>query len=219
MGLEPEARRGLRLIVCDAAPLLSLQESDLLEILPLAGRIYIPPAVRAELRTLDPVPEWLEIAVLDTPFEEEARAWVRAGILDSGESEAIALIRQLGADWLLTDDAAYASMARAESPYGDGRASARIVRRNTSRAGACCSGSPPLTVIPSMLALSRITWSARVATSDAWCSKTAGITASTPALATSTRCSPDACGTMPQVRKTCPRWVIGWSRRHARATD
>ncbi len=93
MGLEPEGKRDLRRIVCDTAPLVSLQESDLLDILPLAGQIYVPPAVKAELRTLDPIPEWLKIAALDAPSAQEARAWVQAGILDPGESEAIALVR------------------------------------------------------------------------------------------------------------------------------
>ena len=114
MGLEPEGRQGLRRIVCDTAPLLSLQESDLLDLLPLAGRVYIPPAVEAELRTLDPVPEWLETATLDVPFAEEARAWVQAGLLDPGESQAIALVRQLAADWLLTDDTAARLLAHRE---------------------------------------------------------------------------------------------------------
>ncbi len=114
MGLEPEGRRGLRRVVCDTAPLVSLQESDLLEILHLAGEVYIPPAVEGELRTLDPVPEWMKIAALDAPFAQEARAWVQAGILDPGESEAIALVRQLDADWLLTDDGAARLLAQRE---------------------------------------------------------------------------------------------------------
>ena len=104
----------MRLIVCDTAPLLSLQEADLLEILPLAGRIRVPLAVRAELQTLEPVPEWLEIAALKAPFKLEARGWVQAGILDIGESEAIALARQLNSDWLLTDDSAARLVAQRE---------------------------------------------------------------------------------------------------------
>ncbi len=114
MGLEPEGRRGLRRVVCDTAPLLSLQESGLLEILPLVGQVYIPPAVEAELRTLEPVPEWLKIAGLDSPFAQEARAWVQAGVLGPGESEAIALVRQLEADWLLTDDGTARLLAQRE---------------------------------------------------------------------------------------------------------
>ncbi len=112
MGLEPEARRRLRRIVCDTAPLVSLRQSDLLEILPLAGRIYVPTAVRAELQSFDPLPEWLKIEPLEAPFAREARAWVQAGILDPGESEAIGLVRQLGADWLLTDDSAARLLAQ-----------------------------------------------------------------------------------------------------------
>jgi predicted nucleic acid-binding protein len=36
----------------------------------------------------------------------EALQWQQAGLLDAGEAEAIALARQLSADWLLTDDTA-----------------------------------------------------------------------------------------------------------------
>ncbi len=104
----------MRRIVCDTAPLLSLQEANLLNLLPLAGRLYIPPAVKNELRTFDPIPDWLGTATLSVSFEEEAQAWVRAGLLDVGEAEAIALARQLEADWLLTDDTAARLLARRE---------------------------------------------------------------------------------------------------------
>lgn len=114
MGLESQRRRGLRRIVCDAAPLVSLQEAELLEILPLAGRVSIPPAVESELQTLDHIPEWMEVISLDESFAHEALLWIRAGILDPGESEAIALVRQLDADWLLTDDAAARLVAQRE---------------------------------------------------------------------------------------------------------
>ncbi|MCP3964085.1 MAG: DUF3368 domain-containing protein [bacterium] len=104
----------MRSVVCDTAPLVSLQESELLEILPLAGEVCIPPAVEAELRSLDPLPEWLQITALDTPFAQEARAWAQAGILGPGEAEAIALVRQMAADWLLTDDASARLVAQRE---------------------------------------------------------------------------------------------------------
>jgi len=44
------------------------------------------------------------VDTLITPFGEDAAAWQHAGLLDAGEAEAVALVRQIGADWLLTDD-------------------------------------------------------------------------------------------------------------------
>jgi len=43
---------------------------------------------------------------LDTRHAAEAAAWLQAELLHAGEAEAIALARQIEADWLLTDDAA-----------------------------------------------------------------------------------------------------------------
>jgi predicted nucleic acid-binding protein len=51
-------------------------------------------------------PAWLHMTQLDSEQALEARAWQQAGLLHHGEAEAIALARQLRADWLLTDDAA-----------------------------------------------------------------------------------------------------------------
>jgi predicted nucleic acid-binding protein len=52
------------------------------------------------------VPEWITTDTLAAPYASEAAAWQQAGLLDAGEAEAIALVRQIRADWLLTDDAA-----------------------------------------------------------------------------------------------------------------
>jgi hypothetical protein len=46
------------------------------------------------------------VEVLSTPYDEKAIAWQQAGLLDAGEAEAIALARQVQADWFLTDDTA-----------------------------------------------------------------------------------------------------------------
>ncbi len=43
---------------------------------------------------------------LEELYQTEAAQWQQSGLLDAGEAEAIALARQLSADWLLTDDAA-----------------------------------------------------------------------------------------------------------------
>jgi predicted nucleic acid-binding protein len=76
-----------------------------------AGEITIPPAVRAELINHDSfwdrhMPEWIEPGNLEPRFLESATRWLQAGLLDSGEAEALSLATQLKAHWLLTDDAA-----------------------------------------------------------------------------------------------------------------
>jgi len=46
------------------------------------------------------------VRALTDSHKADAEAWEQAGLLGSGEAEAIALARQVRADWLLTDDAA-----------------------------------------------------------------------------------------------------------------
>jgi len=48
----------------------------------------------------------MTVDTLTASYEDEAIAWQQAGLLDIGEAEAIALARQINAQWLLTDDAA-----------------------------------------------------------------------------------------------------------------
>lgn len=46
------------------------------------------------------------IVPLNATAEADADAWCQAGLVHRGEAQAIELARQLGADYLLTDDAA-----------------------------------------------------------------------------------------------------------------
>jgi predicted nucleic acid-binding protein len=98
-------------IVCDTGPLLHLREAGSLDLLQAAGQVSIPPAVDSELSALDvdwsrERPEWIEVFSLDDSHQNQASGWMRAGLLDPGEAEALALTRQLHAVWLLTDDTA-----------------------------------------------------------------------------------------------------------------
>ena len=111
MGTRTEKGRGMRLVVCDAGPLLHLGEAQERDLLNLTGEIHIPQAVDAELSLLDEEwargrPSWVHVDALISSYLEETVLWHRSGILDLGEAEAIALAQQLDADWLLTDDAA-----------------------------------------------------------------------------------------------------------------
>ena len=95
--------------VSDTGPLLHLTEAHVLEILHRIDSVCAPPQVVTELGYLWPgwqTPAWIKVDQLDEFHAAEADAWVQAELLHPGEAEAIALARQVGADWLLTDDSA-----------------------------------------------------------------------------------------------------------------
>ena len=103
--------------MCDTGPILHLAEADALVLLKHAAPILIPPAVEAELLTLQPNwrterPHWIEVEHLTPRHAEESKGWFAADLLDAGESEAVALARQVRAGWFLSDDAAAALFAR-----------------------------------------------------------------------------------------------------------
>jgi len=107
----------MRRIVCNTGPLLHLGEAGVRDLLSPAGDVHIPIAVDLEMRSCDADwhlnrPAWLHVTQLDSGPALEARSWQQAGLLHYGEAQAIALARQLRADWLLTDDAAARLLAR-----------------------------------------------------------------------------------------------------------
>jgi predicted nucleic acid-binding protein len=96
-------------IVADTGPLLHLSETQSLSLLRLAGDCHIPARVAAEVTGRDPDwrrPSWISRDELVDPYASDAMAWQQAGLLDPGEAEAVALARQIDADWLVSDDAA-----------------------------------------------------------------------------------------------------------------
>lgn len=101
----------MRGVVCDTSVLLHLTEADALPVLMRMGDITVPRAVVTEMTQHSPLwltekPSWIHVHSLTDSFLKEATAWCQAGLLDSGEAEAIALTREINAAWLLTDDAA-----------------------------------------------------------------------------------------------------------------
>jgi predicted nucleic acid-binding protein len=99
----------VRRVVSDTGPLLHLTEAEAMHLLQWVGDLHAPPQVVAEMAYHLPawrVPEWMTIGALVAPHAAEAAAWQQTGLLDAGEAEAIALARQIKADWLLTDDSA-----------------------------------------------------------------------------------------------------------------
>lgn len=98
-------------VVSNTGPLLHLREIGELKLLSHVGILFIPRAVQVEMGYNDPIwlrnrPSWISEHPLIGTAQQEADTWYRAGLLDPGEAEAIALARQLQADWFLTDDSA-----------------------------------------------------------------------------------------------------------------
>jgi len=106
-----ERNENVRRIVSNTGPLLHLGEAQALNLLGQAGEIHVPQAVDVEMRFQaekwpEQRPAWLIVDTLVPPHSTEAELWLEAGLLHAGEAEAIALARQIRADWLVTDDAA-----------------------------------------------------------------------------------------------------------------
>jgi len=96
------------IVVADTSPLNYLILIEQVQVLPtLYGQIVIPPAVQAELLSTDAPaqvrawtahpPAWLEVRSPLPSFRDSV-------VLGAGESDAIALAEQLGADRILMDE-------------------------------------------------------------------------------------------------------------------
>ena len=100
----------MRVIVCDAGPIIHLYEAHCLHLLSRTGDLFLPHRVHQEVQTAIHMdiqwPEWLHVVRLSHNEQSEARMWQTAGGLHAGEAEALVLARQKKADWFLTDDAA-----------------------------------------------------------------------------------------------------------------
>jgi predicted nucleic acid-binding protein len=107
----------MKRFVADTGPILHLHEAGALLLLPLIGKVFLPPLVVAELRahslSLWPgaFPEWTKLQTLSPENQQRALQWQRAGLLHGGEAESLALTLEIKPDWFLTDDAAARLMA------------------------------------------------------------------------------------------------------------
>ena len=107
----------LKRLVADTGPILHLHEAGALHLLPLIGKVFMPPLVIAELRAHFPslwqgvFPEWAQLQALSPENHQRALQWRHAGLLHGGEAESLALTLQIKPDWFLTDDAAARLMA------------------------------------------------------------------------------------------------------------
>lgn len=100
----------MRVVVCDAGPIIHLYEAQCLPLLMHTGNLFLPNRVyyevQASIQISEKWPKWLEIIKLDRNEVNEAKRWQSAGGLHDGESEAIVLARKQKANWFLTDDSA-----------------------------------------------------------------------------------------------------------------
>jgi predicted nucleic acid-binding protein len=99
----------MKVIVCDAGPLIHLGEADCLDLLRPAGNLFLPHRVAIEVQSavsaVEPWPGFLQIVELEPHERKQAEMWEAAGDLHAGEAEALVLARRKKADWFLTDDA------------------------------------------------------------------------------------------------------------------
>ena len=107
----------MKRLVADTGPILHLHEAGAIHLLPLVGKVIMPPSVLAELNTHaptlwpGPLPHHLKLQTLSPAAQHQALGWQKAGLLHGGEAEALALALELKPDWFLTDDAAARLMA------------------------------------------------------------------------------------------------------------
>ena len=104
------------LVVSNTGPLLHMAEAGALDMISLLGDVHTTIAVERELIFLQngwERPSWLQVDDLLQEPAAASESWQQAGLLYTGEAEAIALAQQLDADWLLTDDSAARLFANA----------------------------------------------------------------------------------------------------------
>lgn len=101
----------MRRIASNTGPILHLLEIGALDLLREAGEVCVPPVVQEELRrgVVDmpsQPPEWIKIREVDGPHAALLEPWLGTDAIHPGEAAALALAKQIQADWFLTDDAA-----------------------------------------------------------------------------------------------------------------
>ncbi|MBL7074107.1 hypothetical protein ISS37_02550 [candidate division KSB1 bacterium] len=110
MGKKGGPKNQMRIIVCDAGPIIHLHEAGILSLFKNVGEIFLPHSVSMEVLAAtdlaDNWPEWLRVVQLASSELKEAEMWAKLGDLHGREAEAFILARTQKADWLLTDDSA-----------------------------------------------------------------------------------------------------------------
>ncbi len=94
------------IIIADTGPILHLEEAGWSSLLPKLGEVFVTPKILVELQQRSGWrrPAWLHVAQPSAAALQEARIWVRNGLLHEGEAEALAHAREVRPDYFLTDD-------------------------------------------------------------------------------------------------------------------
>lgn len=98
----------MKIVVCDAGPIIHLYEANILHLLRNTGEIFLPHGVLIEVLSFTDIdnhlPDWIQVNKLCFSELKETEMWAKVGDLHKGESEALVLSKIKQADWLLTDD-------------------------------------------------------------------------------------------------------------------
>lgn len=112
----------MTIIICDAGPVIHLQEAGYLDMLKTIGSISITKAVYqkivANVEINNEWPKWIKITTLSNAKRKEAEILTKVADLHKGEAESFILAKQIDADMLLTDDTAarfYAKLINLEA--------------------------------------------------------------------------------------------------------
>lgn len=103
--------------VADTGPLLHLHQAGLLDLLKHESKIVTTPAVVREWRSKarsGVLPEWIQEEQPEQRARDNALDWMRRGLLDADEAEALAHALETGADGFFADDTAAREMASKE---------------------------------------------------------------------------------------------------------
>jgi len=101
----------IRVVVCDAGPLIHLDELDAVDLLADFPRVLVPTIVGGEVERHRPgllarAPASMTIVAATTNLSGELAAVTRLFALHRGETEALRIALETKADLLLTDDTA-----------------------------------------------------------------------------------------------------------------
>lgn len=98
-----------QIVVSNSSPLIGLTQIQQLNLLEnLFGNVLIPTAVASEITQSVKIPAWISIKPLSQPIATQ----ILATALGAGESEAISLTLEMGADLVILDDRAARRLAQ-----------------------------------------------------------------------------------------------------------
>jgi uncharacterized protein len=97
-------------VISNASPFIALEQIGHLDLLKgLFSAVLIPPAVAREIAPTVTLPAWVSERALAQPIDPQ----ILRTVLGPGESEAISLALEIGAQWLILDERPARGLAHA----------------------------------------------------------------------------------------------------------